>query len=191
MTEMAYKGLHRVPGQDNRSKMSEAILQLRYRRIWVLPPIRKQEQYPQPVLTVLHAQKHGRPCGRVKISWELLINLLVTSRVEAIEKLRMAESLVNLISTFCILSRGILWPTMFNRIVPQAEPVLASTRLKLQLLDRLTKTPRQLPRCNPWPAISRNRRSWVTKDSRSSARQPSHLGKHAPAHGYRAGLFAG
>jgi hypothetical protein len=59
--------------------MSEAVLELKFRRIRVLPPIGKQSRYPTLVLTVLHATERGKPCGRDPIEWKLITNLPVTS----------------------------------------------------------------------------------------------------------------
>ena len=39
-------------------------------------------------LTVLHATERGTPSGRDPIEWELITNLPVTSRAQAIEKLQ-------------------------------------------------------------------------------------------------------
>jgi hypothetical protein len=171
MEEVACKGLHRVQVQDKKGNLDEAVLELRYRRIRVLPPIGKQKQYPPLTLTVLHARERGKPRGRNRVDWKLLTNLPITSRAQAVEKLqwyalrwkietfhkilksgckaeesklRTAERLVNLIATFCILAWRIFWLTMINRTVPQAEPALAFTKLEIQLLDRLTKTPRYI-----------------------------------------------
>jgi Transposase DNA-binding len=169
MAEVDCKGLHRVQVQDKKGNISEAVLELRYRRIRVLPPIGKQKQYPQLVLTVLHARERDKPRGRERVDWKLLTNLSVTSRADAIEKLqwyamrwkietfhkilksgckaeesklRTAERLVNLIAIFCIVSWRIFWLTMVNRTQPDASPRLAFTKLEIQLLDRLTrKTP--------------------------------------------------
>jgi len=171
MDEVACKGLHRVQVQDKKGNVSEAVLELRYRRIRVLPPIGKQKQYPPLTLTVLHARERDKPRGRDRVDWKLLTNLPVTSRAQAIEKLRWyalrwkietfhkilksgckaeesklrtAARLVNLIATFCILSWRIFWLTMLNRAAPQVDPEMAFTKLEIQLLDRLTKTPRHL-----------------------------------------------
>jgi hypothetical protein len=122
--------------------MSEAVLELKFRRIRVLPPIGKQSRYPALELTVLHATERSKPRGRDPVEWKLITNLAVTSRAQAIEKLqwyalrwkietfhkvlksgcqaeqsklRTAERLVNLLATFCILSWRIFWLTMINR----------------------------------------------------------------------------
>jgi hypothetical protein len=58
-----------------------------YRRLVVLPPIGKQKNYPQLVLTVIYARERGQPHGRDKIDWKLLTDLPVPSCLQAIEKL--------------------------------------------------------------------------------------------------------
>jgi hypothetical protein len=79
IAEVNCKGLHRVDVCDRRGNMSEAVLELKFRRIRVLPPIGKQSRYPTLVLTVLHATERGKPCGRDPIEWKLITNLPVTS----------------------------------------------------------------------------------------------------------------
>jgi transposase-like protein/DDE family transposase len=171
MAEVDCKGLHRVHVQDKKGNLSVAVLELRYRRIRVQPPLYKQKKYPPLVLTVLHARERDKPRGRERVDWKLLTNLPVTSRADAIEKLqwyalrwkietfhkilksgckaeesklRTAERLANLIAIFCIVSWRIFWLTIVNRTQPQAPPTLAFTKLEIQLLDRLTKTPPHL-----------------------------------------------
>jgi hypothetical protein len=130
----------------------------------VRPPIGKQKDYPELLLTVIHAQERGTPKGREKIDWKLLTDLSVGSRKEAAEKLtwyaqrwkietfhkilksgcraeeaklRTAERLVNLIAILCILSWRIFWITMLNRTRPDASPNEAFTELDQYLLDEL------------------------------------------------------
>ena len=45
MDEVRCKGLHRVEVRDRQGKLSEAVLELKYRRIRVRPPIGKQRRY--------------------------------------------------------------------------------------------------------------------------------------------------
>ena len=166
MKEVRLQGLYRVQVSDEKGDRSEAILEIRYRRIRVLPPIGKHKQYPELTLTVIHAQERGTPQGREKIDWKLITNLPVRSRDEAIEKLkwysmrwkietfhkilksgckaeesrlRTAQRLTNLIAVFCILSWRIFWLTMMNRAAPNASPTLAFTALEIHLLDQLAK----------------------------------------------------
>jgi hypothetical protein len=61
MKEVPIQGLHRIQVRDDRGQIGEAVLEIRYRRIRVLPPIGKQNQYPDLNLTVIHAQERGKP----------------------------------------------------------------------------------------------------------------------------------
>jgi Transposase DNA-binding/Transposase DDE domain len=166
MKEARVRGLHRIPVRDKAGNPSEAILEIKYQRIRVLPPIGKHKQYPELLLTVIHAQERGTPQGREKIDWKLITNLPVGSRAEAIEKLewysmrwkietfhkilksgckaeesrlRTAERLARLLALFCILSWRIFWLTMMNRSLPAASPTLAFTAREIYLLDRTVK----------------------------------------------------
>lgn len=164
MSEVDCKGLHRVEVRDRHGKISEAVLELKYRRILVQPPLYKQRRYPALTLTVLHAIERGKPRGRDRIDWKLITNLPVTSRAQAIEKLqwyalrwkieifhkilksgcqaeqsklRTAERLVNLLATFCILSWRIFWLTMLNRATQESKASIAFTALEIKILQRL------------------------------------------------------
>jgi len=166
MDEVAIKGLHRIELRDKRGNTREAVLELKCKRIKVLPPVYKQKRYPPLMLTVIHAQERDTPEGSEAIDWKLITDLPVRSRVEAIEKLdwyalrwkievfhkimksgckaeesklRTAERLVNLIATFCIMSWRIFWMTMLNRSTEDIPPKFALTPLELELLDRLVK----------------------------------------------------
>ena len=87
MQEVDCKGLHHIEVRDKKGDTREAVLELRYRRIRILPPIGKQKRYPSLTLTVLHAQERDAPKGCEAIDWKLITDLPVRSRVEAIEKL--------------------------------------------------------------------------------------------------------
>lgn len=174
MVETSVKGLHRIEVRDDKGNLGEAVLEIRYRRIRILPPIGKQKRYPALTLTVVHAQERGMPKNRKKIDWKLLTDLQVQSRKDAIEKLewyamrwkieifhkilksgcraeesrlRTAERLANLISLFCILSWRIFWMTMLNRCAPTAPPTAALIETEIKLLDQLVKDKgRSVPR---------------------------------------------
>ena len=164
MEKVAVKGLHRIDVRDNNGDPDEAVLEIRYRKICVQPPIGKQKRYPALTLTVIHAQERGTPKNRKKIDWKLITDLPVGSRADAIEKLewyalrwkievfhkilksgckaeesklRTAQRLTNLVSIFCILSWRVFWMTMLNRSVPNALPTLALTVTEIAVLDRL------------------------------------------------------
>lgn len=164
MKQAPVQGLHRVQVRNNRGESSTAVLEIRYRRTVIRPPIGKQKDYPELVLTVIHAQERNAPKGRDGIDWKLLTDLPVRSRKEAAEKLdwyaqrwkietfhkvlksgckaeearlRTAERLVNLIAILCILSWRIFWITMLNRTNHDAHPDNAFTELDQYLLDEL------------------------------------------------------
>jgi len=164
MDEVAVKGLHRIEVRDNNGDPDEHVLEIRYRKIRVLPPIGKQKRYPPLILTVIHAEERGTPKNRKKIEWKLITDLPVNSRADAIEKLewyalrwkievfhkilksgckaeesklRTAQRLTNLVSVFCILSWRVFWLTMLNRSTPDALPDLALTETEIAVLDRL------------------------------------------------------
>ena len=166
MQEIDCKGLHRIEVRDKKGDTREAVLELKYRRIRVLPPIGKQKRYPPLELTVIHAKERDAAAGVEPIDWKLITDPPVRTRVEAIEKLnwhalrwkietfhkimksgckteesklRTAERLVNLIATFCIMSWRIFWMTMINRSAPDVAPGVALTGLEVKLLYKLVK----------------------------------------------------
>ena len=166
MDEVMVKGLHRIAVRDDKGDPDEAVLEVKYRRITVQPPIGKQKRYPALSLTVIHAEERGDPKHRKKIHWKLITDLPVQSRKEAIEKLqwyatrwkievfhkilksgckaeeaklRTAQRLTNLIAVFCILSWRIFWITMLNRTTPEVSPKLALDESEIALLDHLLK----------------------------------------------------
>jgi hypothetical protein len=173
MREVARKGVHKVEVRDNKGKVSEATLEIKYLRLKVLPPIGKQKRYPELTLTVIYAQEKKAPVGREEIEWKLITNLPVDSLAEAVEKLqwyamrwkietfhkilksgckaeesklRTAERLANLIAVYCIVSWRIFWLTMLKRIAPEAPPEVALTPTEILLLDELIK-----PKSSEWP----------------------------------------
>ena len=170
MDEVETKGLHRIEVRDNNGDLTKAVLELKCRRVRVLPPIGKQKRYSALTLTVIHAEERGTPKNRKKIEWKLITDLPVQSRKDVIEKLewyamrwkievfhkilksgckaedsklRTAERLVNLISIFCILSWRIFWMTMINRSTPKASPSVVLTKTEIGLLDQLINDKRK------------------------------------------------
>ena len=167
INEIKIKGLHRIEVRDNKGNVSEAVLEIRYRRIRVLPPEGKRKRYPDLQLTAIYAIERNKPKNREKIEWKLLTDLPISSKAEAIEKinwyttrwkievfhkilksgckaesskLRTASRIANLISVFCILSWRIFWMTMLNRASPSASPKLALTATEIKLLGHLVKS---------------------------------------------------
>jgi hypothetical protein len=164
MEETSVKGLHHIEVRDDKGETSKVALEIKFKRITVLPPIGKQKHYPALDLTVIHASERGTPKGRKPIEWKLITDLPVRERSNAIEKinwyalrwkievfhkilksgckaedakLRTAERLANLMAVFCILSWRILWLTMLNRTAPDASPRMALTNTEIALLDQL------------------------------------------------------
>lgn len=64
-------------------------------------------------------------------------------------KLRTAERLVNLISSFCILAWRIFWMTMINHSSPEEPPTTALANVEIQLLDRLIQDKITQPQSTP------------------------------------------
>jgi Transposase DNA-binding/Transposase DDE domain len=175
MEETHVKGLHHIEVRDANGQIFKAALEIKFKRITVLPPIGKQKRYPALALTVIHATERGAPKGRKPIEWKLITDLPVRDRVEAIEKinwyalrwkievfhkilksgckaeesrLRTAERLANLMAVLCILSWRVLWLTMLNRTAPDAPPQIALTDAEIVLLDRLVSNTGNR-RCRP------------------------------------------
>ena len=166
MDEVRLTGVHRIEVRDKKGNVSQAVLELRYRRLRHLPPAGKKTRYPELELTVLHAQERGSPQGREAVNWKLITDLPITSRKQALEKLqwyamrwkietfhkilksgaraeeaklRSASRLVNLIAVLCLLSWRFLWMTMMNRVEPNADPKIAMTEIEIQLLCHAVK----------------------------------------------------
>src|ERR1700739_1908038 len=166
MDEVTVKGLHRIEVRNSTGDLDKAILEVRFRKIRVLPPIGKQKRYPDLTVTVIHAEERGTPKNRKKIEWKLITDLPVQSRKDAIQKiewyalrwkievfhkilksgckaeeskLRTAQRLANLISVFCILSWRVFWMTMLNRSARAVPPNIALTETEIGLLDHLMK----------------------------------------------------
>jgi Transposase DNA-binding len=81
------KASYRVEVRDAKGAVTDAVVEIRYRRVQILPPIGKQKKYPSLTLTVIHAQERKMPRGRKQINWKLITNLEVRSAKDAVEKL--------------------------------------------------------------------------------------------------------
>lgn len=166
MEETRVKGLHRIPVRDEKGVTTTAALEIKFKRMTILPPIGKQMRYPVLDVTVIHAIERGAPKGRKPIEWKLMTDLPVRGRSEAVEKLnwyamrckielfhkilksgckaensklRTAERLANLMAVLCILSWRVLWLTMLNRTAAGASPKIAFTDTEIALLDQLVR----------------------------------------------------
>jgi hypothetical protein len=167
------RGFYRIRVRNRKGEESEAVLEIRYRRMCLQTPKGKKERYPQQTVTVIEAREQETPPDRERIDWKLITDLAVSSRREAVEKvqwyalrwrievfhkilksgcraedarLRTASRLTNLLAVFCILSWRVFWLTMTNRIDPEADPELVFTYLELRILDRLVA---DKPRAHP------------------------------------------
>ncbi len=187
MSEVRVKGLHRIDVHDAKGERAEAVLEIRYRRIRVLPPIGKQQRYPETTLYVIHAHERDTPKGRERIEWKLITDLPVTSRAEAIEKLtwyaarwkietfhkilksgckaeasklRTAERLLRLLAVFCVLSWRIFWMTMINRSASSPPAAAVFTTIERRLLDQL------IPDREQGRARKKSLRAYITKLAR-------------------------
>jgi hypothetical protein len=180
LQEVALQGLHCIEVRGEHDQVvSQVQLEVRYRRVWVLPPQGLQERREPLCLTVIHAHEHGEPTGRKRIDWKLITDLPVDSPEQAIEKLQWyamrwkietfhkilksgckaeesklatAQRLTNLICVLCILGWRVFWLTMVNRQCPSAAPGAALTPTEIKVLDRLVpdrNPPRAPPRTQP------------------------------------------
>jgi hypothetical protein len=172
MEGVKVRGLHRVQVHGDKGRVGTALVELRCRRVRVLPPIGKQKRYPALALTVIQATERGTPTDRPAIDWQLITDLPVPTREAAVEKLRWyamrwkievfhrilkagcraeasqlrtAERLVKLIAVFCILGWRVFWMTTMQRVAPHAAPALALTGPEISLLDRLVPDTRRSP----------------------------------------------
>jgi hypothetical protein len=139
MQKQPVQAVHRVEVMDAKGRSSTAVLEIKYHRLQVCPPIGKEKRYGPLTLTVIHARERGTPKDRDTIDWKLITNLPVTSKADAIQmldwyalrwkietfhkilksgcraedsKLRTAERLANLIAILCILAWRVLWLCM-------------------------------------------------------------------------------
>ena len=156
--------VHRIEVQNDKGKPSTAVLEIKYHRLQICPPIGKQKRYGKLMLTVIHAIERGTPKDRAPIAWKLITDLSVTRKAEAIEKLewyalrwnietfhkvlksgcrtedsklRSAERLANLIAMMCILAWRVLWLCKLNRVSPDLPASLVFTETEIELLEHL------------------------------------------------------
>lgn len=164
MNNEKVKAVHKVQLTDKKGVTTLVDLEMRYRRIKILPPIGKQKRYSALTLTVIYAEERNPPADREPIVWKLLTDLPVTNRDEAIEKLdwysqrwkietfhkiiksgckaedsklRTAQRLTNLMAIFCIIAWRIFWMCMINRIDSKADAKTVFTETEMALLDRI------------------------------------------------------
>ena len=83
MDKVAIKGLSRVEVRDENGDPISVTLEIRTKRIHVLPPIGKQNHNPALKLTVIPATERGAPKGRKPIEWKLMTDLPARTRAGA------------------------------------------------------------------------------------------------------------
>ncbi len=164
MHEAPSAGTHSIEVRVDDDTVERVILDIRYKRIHVCPPIGKQKRYPSLDLTVIHASEIGTPAGRKPILWKLVTDLEVDTLDEALEKirwyamrwkievfhkvlksgcraedakLRTADRLANLVALYCIVSWRVMWVTMVARADPEASPEIVFTATEITILDRV------------------------------------------------------
>ena len=160
------RGTYRLALRTRDGRPSEAVVDLRYRWLRVLPPIGKQARYPSLELTVIHATETGKPEGREPVNWKLLTDLPVTSLAAAVEKLywyarrwkvevfhkvlksgcraeesllRSSERIVKLVAVFWVVAWRVFWLSMAGRTAPTSTPTLALTERECRVLDRVIR----------------------------------------------------
>ena len=164
MQEQPVKTVHRVEVMDSKGRPSTAVLEIKYHRLQICPPIGKQKRYGNLTLTVIHATERGTPKDRDPIEWKLITDLPINCAADAIEKLewyalrwkievfhkilksgcraedsklRNAERLANLIAILCIQAWRVLWLCMTNRVSPDLPARLVFTDTEITLLEHL------------------------------------------------------
>jgi len=164
MKDAPSAGTHKIEVRNEADEISSVSLEIKFKRIHVLPPIGKQKRYPALDLTVIHATEINPPLGRKPIIWKLLTDLEVDTfeqacakitwyalrwKIEVFHKilksgcraedakLRTADRLANLVAVFCIVSWRVLWLTMMARTAPEAPATIAMTATEITILDRV------------------------------------------------------
>ncbi|MDB6131800.1 MAG: family transposase [Verrucomicrobiales bacterium] len=72
-------GSHTLFFDAGDGRVEEAWLDVRWRRLRILPPVGKRVRWPELELSVIHATERGAPAGREPIDWKLLTSLPVSS----------------------------------------------------------------------------------------------------------------
>ena len=91
MASVKPMGQHEIVLHGSDGECREVVLDLKVKRMTVLPPIGKFKRYPTLELTVLHATERSkldaRKTNHEPIEWKLLTDLDVADKADAIEKL--------------------------------------------------------------------------------------------------------
>jgi hypothetical protein len=157
-------GTHKIEVRNEADEISSVSLEVRFKRLHIVPPIGNQKRYPSLDLTVIYVTEIDPPSGRKPIIWKLLTDLDVESfeqacckiawyalrwKIEVFHKilkfgcraedakLRTADRLANLVAVFCIVSWRVLWLTMMARTAPDAPAAIAMTTGEMTILDHV------------------------------------------------------
>ena len=166
MDESTVRGVHRISVRGNDGEMRQAVMEIKYERLLLRPPVGKRKNFSDLTLTVIHATERGVPEGQLPITWKLLTNLPVRSLAAAIQKLtwyalrwkietfhkilksgckaeesqlRTSPRLANLLAVFCIISWRIFWMTMLQRSATSQPASRVFTKTEIHLMDHLVK----------------------------------------------------
>jgi hypothetical protein len=82
------RGLYRIAVRNRKGEESEAVLEIRYRRMRIQTPKGKKKRYPDQMVTVIEAREQETPPDRDRIDWKLITDLAVDSRQQAVEKVQ-------------------------------------------------------------------------------------------------------
>ena len=210
MEEQPVRAVHRIEVQDNKGRSSIAVLDIKYHRLQVCPPIGKQKRYDNLTLTAIHATERGTPKDREAIEWKLLTDLPITCKAHAIEKLewyalrwrietfhkvlksgcraedsklRSAERLANLIAILCIVSWRVLWLCMINRVSPDLPAQLVFTDTEIKILEHVVQMKVWIAKENRWllSDSAGQARCLSGPDGRPAARQHGPVARHGKA----------
>lgn len=166
MDESTVKGVRRISVRGNDGEMRQAVMEIKYERLLLRPPVGKRKHFPDLMPTVIHATERDVPEGQVPIAWKLLTNLPVRSLAAAIKKLtwyalrwkietfhkilksgckaeesqlRTSPRLANLLAVLCIISWRIFWMTMLQRSATSQPASVVFAKTETHLLDHFVK----------------------------------------------------
>lgn len=156
MQNESVKFIHNIVLRDENGKSHDVMLSL----------IGTSRQYPDITLFAIHARKENETPGRKSLEWELLTCIPNVCNEDAIEKpewythrwkiepshkvlksgckaedskLRTAERLSKLLSSFCIISWRIFWLTMVSCEYSDIPAGIVLTQAECELLDNIIK----------------------------------------------------
>jgi hypothetical protein len=82
------RGLYRVAVRNRKGEESEAVLEIRYRRMRIQTAKGKKKRYPEQMVAVIEAREQESPPDRDRIDGKLITDLTVRTRSQAVEKVQ-------------------------------------------------------------------------------------------------------